>query len=325
MLDKQAIENIPSGSLQVSISGSDSWSNSDNANLLAEKVRCIIVDLAENKGIPLLPVLRSILVSSDFFNEVKRWQKSLGHPETVTNNENATAVGKAFVWGDEQEAFGAVILDERIAFAFLQGHGLAIGLIIHELTHVFWDSEILRKYGSEPWPGSNNLPAILRHITRSVISEFLAECVAGDSFAEEDVKGSMELAGSALTSALDAVNKARVEYDHNDDITALWLCIMEHTCTVLLQMGRVIGLCISTASDQTQSSLLSDTISNVSPEWTPIAKNLANILPRFRTLDVGLVNEYEPVLSKLVIRCFRLLRIEPLFRPETRTIDWLVY
>jgi len=227
-------------------------------------------------------LLRLVIVSSDFHNEVRYWQRELKRAEGTTLTPEAETGGKTLVWGDGRPDFtrGIIIIPDKVAAGLLIKQGSHFqkntgdNLFVHELTHVH-TGYLLRNAFGEISPSMNNdWIGIQKEIAISIWEEWFAELIANRLF---PVQFGSALSGtiSMLRSGLERIDRSRDLYRINEDIVTLWAKAVDEISLIFNQFGGVLGLsCAAAQKDNSFLSRLVNEISRISLPWSAILGRL---------------------------------------------------
>lgn len=177
--------------------------------------------------------LRHVLATRSFASDVMRLQRQLARPELVTNNGQASAVGKSLSWlaSATGRTVSVVVLDYDWYLGMIEGQSLARGIFYHELAHVHDNVQRQQNRVDVSHPDARDLTAVERFIALSLGAEYFAERVASRQYSEDDLEafvGNADSVGSFLAD----VQREKDAYRDHADLLRFWQ-----------QAVRTVGLC----------------------------------------------------------------------------------
>ena len=313
------VENIPLGAMAISLvrCGSELWLEQDNINRLKDEVFKVRDEVIQTSNIFACKLTRLIIFTSNYDNQVAKWQNMLGRYPTSSTDENSIATGKTIVWGngDIKTTFPIIIINEAIGVGLIQENNLSLkrlckAILAHEFGHVHDDFMQLNIFGDQPAPKGGDWEGIKLFIAKSLWGEFFAEVVASQYLDRDNINIQSTLTITLSKSCHENIKEAIKIYKADDNIINLWNIVCNEISKTSNQLGRVAGL-ISRQEDRIQLDELKNGLGDLPNSWIKLFEEIYDELNRIERIEIKDEKVFD-ILEKMIEDLFNINGIYPL-------------
>jgi len=283
-----------------------------------ERLKNIIEDTFQNEvkilGITDCLILRLVVVTGDFQNEVSEWSKQLGEEWRVSSTG---AIGQSLTWGDGQPetTYSIIILSQDVALGLLEEnpevHNLSFGTLIHELAHIHDEMRYLCNIDPDPILKPQDWSSIRLFFAKSTWGEFFAEATAFPYLKNIDSNNYIGLCIDSLKDAIQTIFEETNAYKTHKIAGKVWKVASNKLSSVFNHLGRCLGylhIAQQDAGNNNQIEQFLQEIYNLSPVWKNttncLYKELLNVNDRFNCDSFS-------HLSDVIDQSFRCVGLEP--------------
>lgn len=278
------LEAMPLGSWNLTINGSaDIWQNQDNVQKLNNNIKKIYDEIHAN--LPGICILKAVIFSNQFRDDVFRYQKALGCGKHLSNPIDGFVVGKTLRWGNGkiENTYAIVIHPEEIALGIMQAENSCNAAFAHELGHVFEGLYLRMLYSIDDRViRCNQWNERSESIAQSVLGECFAQIIAFPYIGKNEYRNHVMLAVMVLKSTLDDISSEVFKYRISHDINFLWQYTLEKISFLYAQFGRSLGIVQKVShGGQCEDSIVDDffeSLEEVDPKWRKLVERIFEIL-----------------------------------------------
>lgn len=312
--DKVSVEKMFLGEWNLQITyGYSLWQAENRANRLSKYI-INTVNNSKDAGIGCCAILRLVVVTGNFSNEVMKWSTQLGETWRDSSDE---AVGQTLIWGDgkTESTYAVIILSQDIALGLLsdnkESETFALGILIHELAHVHDDFICLNIFGHKPILQQGNWASHRQFFAKSLWGEFFAETHTYPYIKDSELSENTSYSITSLKNAIDEVTKEMMSFQTHKDARKVWGVAESQLSVVFNHFGRSLALLISDERVKGNKSLTEKFIAEinlVSKDWAQISISLLDIFKASEMLPSPDILEH---IGKIVDDGFRCVGLEP--------------
>lgn len=281
-MDKSAIDGSLPGSMMIS---ADVSARVEPSAFREAFLR--LLERIQNDGVLLVSPLRAVLLTAELGNAVRRWQRSLGLPESgVSQQPEGNAVAKTMSWGrDAESARSLIILADCIAAGIVVNNSVAVATVAHELGHVHdeFARGLALGFRESNIPMSTDWPRVCAALAEITWSEYAAESVAAIHWSREDLLALLLNDPNHLAGIDQRLRQAVWSYKVGQrTLVSLWNSSITEFSNLFANLGRATArLPFADNYEEALARLVQP--NDEAARWKPIIERLAEELKSLRS------------------------------------------
>lgn len=310
------LEALPLGNWKLSITGASTiWDNKENIQKVNESLNVIYNEVS--KKLPAICILKSVVLTNNFRDDVYKYQKALGRTEELSaNTKEYFIAGKTLRWGNGEigSTYAVVIHPQEVAVGILEDDNSAKVAFARELGHVYEGLLIRKLYNiDERVIKIEQFAEIVESIAQSTFSEFFANITAFPYMETDERKGHLELSTEIIRLTNRDMKKAIAEYRKSYDYVGLWSYTIEKISFLFSQLGRTLGVVrILTMCNETETvNDFYNSLEIIDPRWKNLVKNLYDSLDVMQIKEDSDVKNIIESTEEIIKESFDLIGVIP--------------